>query len=121
MTLTPRAVLLAAGILFSLPALAYDWDWDDEIASREWRASTLKWASSSHPDEPSPLLLMVTMAPPPREMWCRQAETPSAADCMVFSSRLADWTRSHLKIPASEPIPEAIFSTFPVECATSCK
>ena len=121
MTLSPRSVLLTASLLFSLPALAYDWDWDDEIANRQWRASTLDWAASSHPATPSPLLLMATTAPPPRELWCSSEVMPTLEDCKVFESRLKSWTQDYLKLPHQDAIPAAFIDTFPSECDSICR
>ena len=121
MNLSSRSVLLTASLLISLPALAYDWDWDDEIASREWRAETLEWASSLHSETPSPLLLMATTAPPPRELWCDVEVAPTMDDCMIFDSKIEDWVRDYLQQPHHAPISAAVFSTFPAECAASCQ
>ncbi len=49
MKITARSLLLTLSFLLTLPALAIDWDWGDELASRQWRSESLDWASESHP------------------------------------------------------------------------
>jgi hypothetical protein len=120
MKITARSLLLTLSFLLTLPALAIDWDWGDELASRQWRSESLDWASESHPDHPSPLVLLTTTAPPPRELWCTGATEPTEADCDTFDALLTDWTRDYLGLPAQSSVPAGVLSTFPAECASIC-
>ena len=120
MTFTPRFALISAGLLLALPALAVSWEWDDEIINREWRQESLNWASNSHIEQPSPLVLLATTAPPPREMWCVESTEPTPDDCDVFDALLTTWTRDFLNIPGQDPVPLAALNNFPAECSSIC-
>ncbi len=120
MTFSTRAALLFSALSCSLPALAIDWDWTQELTERQWRESSLTWARTLHKDDPAQLVLLMTTAPPPREMWCAEDIQPTQADCGHFDALLETWTRDFLSIPAQEPAPLAAMKGFPMECRSIC-
>ncbi|MFT5685805.1 MAG: hypothetical protein ACI8RZ_006759 [Myxococcota bacterium] len=120
MTLSLRSALISAGLLLSLPALALDWEWGDEVANREWNQASLSWAEGSHPNHPSQILLLTTTAPPPREMWCTDNSAPTETDCDIFDTLLEDWTQDFLGIPDPGYAPNAVLIAFPSECNSIC-
>ena len=111
--------ILAFGLVFSAssPASAAgDWDWWAESNFREWRTDSLSWASQIHPSHTSPLILLVTTAPPPRELWCANIGAPDSTDLQIFDDLLSDWLRDYLDIPDTDPVPTDIIASFAPEC-----
>lgn len=109
-------ILTTAILATSLPAQAEGWDWESEEFYRDWRSETLNWASSIHPDKPSPMLLLALAEPPPREMWCLEDgnTTPSNFDLSTFDKLLDEWLHDYLDIPDEDPVPPILI--IPDEC-----
>jgi len=91
-----------------------EWEWTTEATNREWRESSLEWASDAHPQSPSQLLLLVTTQPPPREMWCLGNGAPTQNDLDTFNDLVDEWLHDYLDIPDTEPLPT--INVFPAEC-----
>lgn len=108
-------LLTTALLAATLPATAEDWKWRDEENYRGWRPDTLNWASDLHPQSPSPLILMATTPPPPREMWCVDDANPTPADLDIYDDLLEEWLHDYLDIPDEDPIP-LFYMNIPEEC-----
>ena len=115
-----RIALTTASLLITLPALANGWDWGIETLTRDWRESSLAWAREAHPVEPSPLVLLATTAPPPREIWCTGTTAPTQTDCNIHHGLLEDWTHNYLGLTEAERVPFTLLNNFPSEGAASC-
>ena len=116
-----RSSLIAAGLLASLPAMASIWEWEEEIYDRDWRPESLDWAAQSHSSSPSPIVLLTTTAPPPREMWCAHETEPTLNDCDTFDALLEDWSADYLGLSSTKDVPQAMLNAFPSECDSICQ
>lgn len=110
-----RRLLIAVAALTPAVASAASWDWTQEFSSRHWRTATLAWAQDIHPDHPSFADLQELYEPPAHEIWCANETTPTGAEIQEFNTRLNDWKRDFLGIPAGQAIPA--LPAFPQECA----
>ena len=118
MTRLTNIALLAAGLLTSTTAAASDWEWpwEQDDIPEIWNAETLSWASDIHPSSPSPLVLLVSTTPPPRQAWCVDSSTPNANILWTHDQMLEDWLHEFLDIAPHQPIPAPILADFPDEC-----
>ena len=107
MLLAPTASAVTDGWMVSL-----------EFQFRNWDTATLQWASSIHPDRPTAVELQDTVDPPPREMWCPNADNWDE-NCGAWEAHMDIWLHHYLEVPYDQPLP-ANMQPFPKECASSC-
>jgi hypothetical protein len=109
-----RNMTMVAGLLASSSAFATDWDWTEEFQSRHWRNASLQWAQDIHPQHPSFETLKMYYAPPAHEMWCHGDTTPTQEDLSIHTSKMNEWLRNFLQVPAQDPLPPT--PPLPFEC-----
>jgi hypothetical protein len=113
------AVLMSMMLLAPVASAVTDgWEILTEVQFRSWDSATLQWASTIHPESPTPTELQNTVDPPPREMWCPSADN-WAEDCDAWEAHMDLWLHHFLDIPYADPLPTSM-APFPKECPSSC-